>query len=257
MSSRPGILMRYVLCCGGLALVLASPSFAFRPSSRWLVQQAVQAQLERKVETLRVEQEATLFGIPEAPRGLRANERTWLRNPGEIRNEIDLPAGTRVMLRTEKKQKVQEVDGSGRLDSDLPDVVSRFLAGGSPLGERELSQGILDDLRKLKVDLDRVSFGRFQGRVVYIVGAKAGELDKPQVWFDKDSLLLTRLVRQLPTPDSGENQRQDIRLLGYGSPEGGNWFPKVIEIWRNEELRKRSVTREVDRNQKLSKKLFQ
>lgn len=256
MNSRPGSTRRFLLSGICLALVLASPSFAFRPSSRWLIQRAVEAQLERKVSTLQIEQEATLFGIPEAPRGLRAEERTWLRNRGDLRNELDLPAGTRVLLRTEKKKKVQEVEGSEHIDGDFPDVVTHFLAGGAPLVERQLSQRIVDDLRKWKVDLDRVSYGRFQGRVVYIIGAKSGELDKPQIWLDKDSLLLLRVIQLRPTPNGEGKLRHDIHLSGYGSPEGGNWFPKVVEVWRNGELHKRSVTREVERNPNLSDDLF-
>lgn len=256
MSSWSRLTKRSLLYFTGMALLCAGTSSAFRPSSRWLIQQAVSAQMEREVTTLQIEQEATIFGIPEAPRGLRAEERTWLRNPGDLRNELDLPAGTRVMLRTAKKQKVQEPDGGPRLDSDLPDLMRNFLAGGAPLDNREMSQRMLEDLRSLDVNLDRVSFGRFQGRVVYIIGAKAGELDKSQIWLDKDSLLLVRLIRPLPNTKGTEQPLQDIRLLGYGSPEGGNWFPKVVEVWRGDELRKRSVTREVNRNQKLSDKLF-
>lgn len=256
MSSWSRLSTRSLLCFTGLALLCAGTSSAFRPSSRWLIQQAVSAQMERKVKTLHVEQEATLFGIPEAPRGLRAEERTWLRNPGDLRNELDLPAGTRVVLRTAKKQKVNEPAGSRRLDVDMPDLVRNFLAGGAPLDNREMATRMLGDLRRLDVNLDRVSYGRFQGRVVYIIGAKSGELAKAQVWLDKDSLLLVRLIRPLPTPDGAPVVLQDTRLLGYGSPEGGNWFPKVVEVWQGDELRKRSVTRDVNRNKKLSNKLF-
>ena len=34
----------------------------------------------------------------------------------------------------------------------------------------------------------------------------------------------------------------DVRLLGWGSPTGGDWFPRAVEVWRDGEVQLRFTT---------------
>ena len=245
-----------LLVAGALALT-SLPALAFRPSSRWLLDQAANRQLKRGVRTLRVQQEVTLYGLPTAPRGYASEERTWFLAPDGMRNEVDLPEGTRVQVITAKKRSMQEPGKPERVMRSQPDIVLHYLAAGAPMERAELTERFERDLKALKVNLDVVSYGRFDGRVAYDIGAKPFETDKPQVWLDKDSLLLLRVVQVEKGAGEGRVLRREVRLLGYGSPEGGSWFPKVIEEWEGDTLVKRSSTRGVDKNEALDKSLFE
>lgn len=241
---------------GALALALvADAAHAFRPTTRWILDQAADRQLKRDVRTLAVTQETTLFGLETAPRGLTVKKRTWLLAPLSSRVELELPEGTEVRVRTAQKSLLARPGEKEVVERAGPDVIASFLAGGPPLDRRRLGEQMLQDLRRLKVDTDVVSYARFDGRVAYLIGSKPWEQDKPQVWIDKETLHVLRVV--LVEKQGEQVLRRDTRLLGYGSPEGGSWFPKVIEEWQGDKLLRRSVTRSVQKNESLERRLFE
>lgn len=242
-----------------LGAAVLGPGFArraaaFRPSARWILQHAASAQLERAVKTLRVVQETTFFDVPEAPRGLRAAERTWLRAPDGLRHEVELSQGLRVVLVSDKRRKVQDPAEGRPGVRALPAFALHFLAGGAPQSATSLAERLVRDLQAMGVDLDEVHHGRFDGRIAYVIGARPWETDKSQVWIDKDEHLVLRVVSRASTaPASGG---EEVRLQGYGSPEGGGWFPRVVEHWRGGTLLQRSITRDVEVNADTRKGLF-
>lgn len=242
-------------CALVLVVLAAKDAEAFRPTSRWILDQAADRQLKREVRTLKVTQETTLFGIETAPRGLSVQKRTWLLAPLALREEVELPEGAELRVHTTKKALHQAPGQKEIVRRAGPDVVIGFLAGGAPLDRKQLGEHILQELRRLKVDTDVVTYARFDGRVCYVIGSKPWEQDKSQVWIDKDSLQLTRVV--LVAKKGDKLSRSETRLLGYGSPEGGSWFPKVVEEWRDDKLLRRSVTRSVEKNEALERSLFE
>lgn len=80
------------------------------------------------------------------------------------------------------------------------------------------------------IDESLVSLGRQDRRVVYIIGAKPWETERPQLWLDKELLLPVRLRYQ-----DGEDWRE-TRLMGFDSPITSPFFPRRIEHWKNGEL---------------------
>jgi hypothetical protein len=78
-------------------------------------------------------------------------------------------------------------------------------------------------LKQLKFDLSVLREDTFQGRPVYVVGAKAGDLHSPQFWIDKQRLYFVRMFR--PAGKDGtltsETQFNKYERLGGGwvSPE--------------------------------------
>ena len=80
-------------------------------------------------------------------------------------------------------------------------------------------------LKQLKFDLATLHEDTWQGRPVYIVGAKAGDMHSPQFWIDKQRLYFVRMFR--PTGKDGvltsETQFNKYERLG------GGWIaPEVI-----------------------------
>jgi hypothetical protein len=80
----------------------------------------------------------------------------------------------------------------------------------------------LDKIKKLGFDLTVMHDDTWQGRPVYVVGAKSGDLHAPQFWIDKQNLYFVRLIQ--PSRDGAhisETQFNKYVKVGKGwvSPE--------------------------------------
>jgi hypothetical protein len=251
-SERPKVLLSAALL-GALAVAL--PAEAFRPTTRWILDQAAGKQEARAVKSLKVEQEATLFGVPTAPRGLGASQRTWLLSPFQLRVELELPEGTDVRVQTPQRAQHTRPGQRPEAQRGAPDLLAAFVGGGPPAERRQVGEQMLKDLQRLQVDPSVVSYARFDGRVAYLIGSKPWEKDKPQVWLDKESLHLLRVVE---VEKRGEALFvRDTHYTGYGSAEAGAWFPKVIEVYEGGALKLRAVTRAVEKNEAIDRGLFE
>ncbi len=88
------------------------------------------------------------------------------------------------------------------------------------------------------------TLGRFDGRIAYVIGGRAREA-KPMLYVDKDAFQPLRLV-------APEGQAMvDVRFLGWGSPTGGDWFPRAIEVVQDDQLRLRFTTEKASANAKI------
>ncbi len=79
------------------------------------------------------------------------------------------------------------------------------------------------------------ALSRFDDRATYVLGAGARESSVPQLWLYKDGYAPARLIAQ---------GGADLRLLEYGNPAAGDWFPRVIELWTSGQLSARFETLE-------------
>ena len=80
-------------------------------------------------------------------------------------------------------------------------------------------------LQALKFDLSQFREDTWQGRPVYVVGAKAGDLHSPQFWIDQKNLYFVRMLR--PTGKDG-TQTQETEFNKYQKLGGGWMAPEVI-----------------------------
>lgn len=81
-------------------------------------------------------------------------------------------------------------------------------------------------LKELKFDLSVVREDVWQGRPVYVVGAKAGDLRSRQFWIDKKNLYFVRLLE--PAGQDG-SLTQETQFNKYERVKGGGWVaPEVI-----------------------------
>jgi len=121
------------------------------------------------------------------------------------------------------------------------------------LGERpggaEPDRPYAEELARLGVPLGDVYLGRFGGRVAYVLGARPQE-KKPQAWVDKQTFQPVRVVSAFA------GTLFDVRLLDYGSPVGGDWFPRTVEVHEGGELRARFVTEKVAANPRIADAVF-
>ncbi len=148
--------------------------------------------------------------------GKRSEETLYLKTPGMVRRErpdnvVDICRGS-TCTRTTGGQR-----------SALPGwhcLPYWFFV------TRADADGYLDLLRSWKIDLKTDTLARFGGRVAVVLGAKAWEGQKPQLWFDKTLYLPLRLM----VPDGTETI--EIAWRGWGSRAGGDWFPEKLEVRR-------------------------
>jgi len=80
-------------------------------------------------------------------------------------------------------------------------------------------------LQALKFDLAQFREDTWQGRPVYVVGAKAGDLHSPQFWIDQENLYFVRMLR--PAGKDG-TQTSETQFNKYQKLGGGWIAPEVI-----------------------------
>ena len=84
---------------------------------------------------------------------------------------------------------------------------------------------VLEKLKGLKFDLSIFREDTWQGKPVYVVGAKQGDLHSPQFWIDKKNLYFVRMIR--PAGRDGA-QTQETQFNKYVRLGGGWMAPEVI-----------------------------
>jgi hypothetical protein len=149
--------------------------------------------------------------------------REWLQAPGKLRIEFQ-PADS----------------GSGVLFAN--DSVFSFrhdsLLGSRPfvhpllvLGFDVYMQSVERTAAQLQTaprvfDLSVLSEGTWNGRPVWIVGAKAGDLHTRQFWVDKERLVFVRMLEPAPRDTA---KTADTRFNKY-APMGGGWVSAEVEF---------------------------
>ncbi|MCA1849766.1 MAG: outer membrane lipoprotein-sorting protein, partial [Acidobacteria bacterium] len=108
-------------------------------------------------------------------------------------------------------------------------------------------------LKQLKFDLSQMREDTWQGRPVYVVGAKAGDLRSRQFWIDKENLYFVRMLG--PAGKDGE-MTQETQFNKYFKVKGGGWVaPEVIFMLNGRTVTTEEYT-EVRTGVQLDDKLF-
>jgi outer membrane lipoprotein-sorting protein len=102
---------------------------------------------------------------------------------------------------------------------DHPLLILGFDIYRSPASE------VTAKLQALKFDLSQFREDTWQGKAVYVVGAKAGDLHSPQFWIDQKNLYFVRMLR--PAGKDG-TQTQETQFNKYQKLGGGWIAPEVI-----------------------------
>jgi len=232
-----------------LAYLLPAPAIARRSSEKraGLDLVAVEA-----AGTLEARGAAAARLGPAGPGGVvTGSARLLVKVPGKARLELT-PADLADAERPYVALRDERLSGQGGLEATpAAAALLRTLAAllGSPTGAE--GKALLEALARRGVKLDVTSLGRSEGRITWVVGAQARP-GKPQplAAFDKESFLPLRLVMQ-----EGATF-YDVRLIDWGSPTGGDWFPRAVEVWEGEALLLRFSTERAAGNPKLADALF-
>lgn len=179
------------------------------------------------------------------PGGLTtAPARFLMKVPGRCRLEV---AGATPAESPSATFRDGKLSGAGALEADpaAAALVQALCALLATTTAGDAAPTYAAALTRRGVSLHEVSLGRFDGRVAYVLGGKPRD-PKPLVYVDKDSFQPLRLV----TPEGGA--LADVRLLGWGSPTGGDWFPRAVEVVIGDQLRLRFTTEKATANARIA-----
>jgi outer membrane lipoprotein-sorting protein len=112
---------------------------------------------------------------------------------------------------------------NGKVDSNRPYVHPLMVLGFDVYGLPQAE--VIEKLKGLKFDLSVFREDTWQGRPVYVVGAKAGDLHSPQFWIDQKNLYFVRMIRPAG-PDGAKTQ--ETQFNKYVKLGGGWMSPEVI-----------------------------
>jgi len=112
---------------------------------------------------------------------------------------------------------------NGKQDSSRP-FVHPLMVLGFDIYRLPMAD-VLEKLKGLKFDLSIFREDTWQGKPVYVVGAKQGDLHSPQFWIDKKNLYFVRMIR--PAGRDGA-QTQETQFNKYVRLGGGWMAPEVI-----------------------------
>jgi outer membrane lipoprotein-sorting protein len=112
---------------------------------------------------------------------------------------------------------------NGKVDTNRPYVHPLMVLG---FDMYRLPQAeVIEKLKGLKFDLSIFREDTWQGRPVYVVGAKTGDLRSAQFWIDQKNLYFVRMLR--PAGRDGA-QTQETQFNKYQKLGGGWMAPEVI-----------------------------
>lgn len=111
----------------------------------------------------------------------------------------------------------------GKIETNRPYVHPLMILGFDMY--RLPQADVIEKLKGLKFDLSIFREDTWQGRPVYVVGAKVGDLHSPQFWIDRKNLYFVRMLR--PAGPNGA-QTQETQFNKYQKLGGGWMSPEVI-----------------------------
>ncbi|HET8539532.1 MAG TPA: hypothetical protein VFL83_06640 [Anaeromyxobacter sp.] len=176
--------------------------------------------------------------------------RLAVKVPGRCRLEL-APAGVAEGARPYVAVRDGKVAASGGLDA-VPGALALVRGACTLLGVAtggDASGAYAAALSRRGVPLADASLGRFDGHIAYVIGARAAEA-KPRLFVGKDTFQPLRLLAE----EGGA--LRDLRLLGWGSPTGGDWFPRAAEVWNGDRAELRFTTERAAANPRLAELLF-
>ncbi|HUL61187.1 MAG TPA: hypothetical protein VLU43_18050 [Anaeromyxobacteraceae bacterium] len=251
MSRRLAAAVALALSLPALAYVLPVPAILKRAGARRadLSLDALEVTGTLQAEGDAAARIAAAAGIRAAGARVALPARVDVKVPGRCRLEVAPPDAAEA-----DRPYVSVRDGKvgGRGLDAIPAAVALVRATCALLAVQtsgEADQAYGEALSRRGVALDDAELGRFNGRIAYVIGGRARDA-RPLAWFDKESFQPVRLQ----APEAGA--LLDVRLLDWGSPIGGDWFPRAVEVWDRDTLRLRFTTEKAAANPKLPDALF-
>ncbi len=146
-----------------------------------------------------------------------------LNAPGKLRIDIaPLEKGDGILFADGVLHSIRDGKVAGKRPFVHPLLVLGFDVYMQPV------EKTLEQMKGLNIDMSIVHEEKWQGKTVYVVGAKRGDLKTPQFWIEKKNLLFVRLI-ELTGKDKKsihETQFNDDRKM-----KGGGWVSAEVQFF--------------------------
>ena len=194
--------------------------------------------------------EAELTLQTEKPNGEQGDERLYLKRGGKLRWVHDDESVT-----VERDSRRVEITAGGQTSAEpiLAEPLAEFLFPRALSAEATKTE-LIALCQRLGVDLSVNSLGRLGTRIAYVLGAKPGEKERPQIWIDKEWFEPIRVVYK--DTYHGKSGIWDMQWREWNSREAGETVPHVIERRFDGQLISRSEVQKSTPNARLSESLF-
>ncbi|MBI5508855.1 MAG: hypothetical protein HY903_08890 [Deltaproteobacteria bacterium] len=179
-------------------------------------------------------------------------ERLYIKDPEKMRRVRTEDGGTKLVVIAADKAAAGP-EGALKPLKAAPDILPLLL---QPAGEdlEQTQSRLVATLHRFDIDTEVVSLGRLGNTVAYVIGAKPNEADKAQLWIDKESFVPLKIIT--PQKKDAKIETTEVRWLEFGSAVTGDWFPRVIEVWKDGRRLERSEATKVEINKKIPDTLF-
>ena len=184
------------------------------------------------------------LGLSPEGKELRVPATISYKMPGRCRVELEAPEGREAPAATNVNGRISNLGAPLPSLKDFAEYVCPLLDG------RGGWDGVMDLARAGGIDVRKVTLGRAEGAVAYVLGAHPRDVGVASLWVEKDRFEPLRMVIK-----DGESYRE-LRLIDYSSAVAGEWHPRVVEIRRATELQARFVLEQIKPNAKLADAVF-
>lgn len=214
--------MRHIKIVILLLAIVSSVSAAKFKTGEELIAAMHKKYAKKWYKTLTFVQKNTQFGADGTPNPKTTIWYEAISAPGKLRIDYDpLDKGNGLLV----ADGMQYVFKDGALAKSQP-FIHPLLVLGFDVYLQPVEKTV-GQLKELKFDLSILREDTWQGRPVYVVGAKAGDLRSQQFWVDKGNLYF---VRSLETVGKNKDRVQEIQFNKYEKARsGGGWVaPEVV-----------------------------
>ena len=144
--------------------------------------------------------------------------------PGKLRVDfVPLEKGNGWLFTKSEQHSFKD----GKLARSAPMIHPLMVLGFDVYGQT--AEKTIKQLKELKFDLSVMHTDTWQGRAVYVVGAKKGDSHTLQFWIDKKRLLLVRILQ--PAGPGGKFT-SETQFNKYQKVKGGGWIsPEVVFLF--------------------------
>jgi outer membrane lipoprotein-sorting protein len=108
-------------------------------------------------------------------------------------------------------------------------------------------------LKGMNIDMSVVHQDQWQGKAVYVVGAKQGDLKVPQFWVDKKDLLFVRMIDL-----TGKDKKNiaETQFNKYVKVKGGGWVSAEVQFFMDGKPRTTEQYSDIQTGMKLDAELW-
>jgi outer membrane lipoprotein-sorting protein len=200
-----------------------------------------------KAKRLEVTQEVILYDGGPLGGGVEGTETLRYIFPDTFRSDMTYKSKQRIHIVSKGKDLTIDDGAILTPSEDWLDMYKEILL-------YRTTQSLKERLLFRRVSVSVSSYGRFEKKPAYILGAMHPDDTKPQVWFMKGTLHPFRWILR-PRNETGSGDKLEIRYLEWAQTDE-NWYPMRIEFYKNDTLVKEINVKSVKINPVFSKTLF-